>query len=668
MRGRVESHAQNWLRANCSRDEGYPTVLIAILAKQKEAVLPLYLRCIESLDYPKSRISLYVRTNNNTDRTREILWDWVARVKDQYARYLWDDRDLPEPVQDFDVHEWNSLRFRVLGWIRQESMRKTLEWGCDRYFVADCDNYLVPSTLWRLVDLNLPIVAPLLRHTSAESRYANFHGDVDDNGYYRHTEAYDWVLDGKAVGIVQVPVVHCTYLVRSDAIPALTYDDGSARFEYVVFSDSARRHGIRQYVDSRSFYGCLTLDESAESLATAERLMAPSLEPIERDCQTSADPTAVSSEDSMNQEYTRYRLLLADAVRNTPEYPASRFNGKGVVVCGGGKYFTQAWVCINMLRQMGCRLPVELWYLGREELSEAMAQLLQPLGVRCVDATEVAVRHPARILNGWELKPYAIIHSSFEEVLFLDADNVPIVDVTALFDWPEYKQWGAVFWPDYQRLARDRDIWQICNIPFRDEPEFESGQVLVNKRTCWRELQVTMHLNEHSDFYYRHVFGDKETFHMAWRKCRTEYGMTSHPIKTLPGTMCQHDFAGNVIFQHRNLCKWQLSDNVSIDGFRFESTCFELLRQLKSKWNGRCVPSSYRSPLERDAYQKVVRQGTYRYHRVGYDERIMQFKRDGVIGLGSAACEREWMVKQALGTLWLVILGEGRRTCALTRG
>ena len=45
---------------------GQPRVLLAILAKQMEKVLPLYLYCIESLDYPKANIILYVRTNNNS--------------------------------------------------------------------------------------------------------------------------------------------------------------------------------------------------------------------------------------------------------------------------------------------------------------------------------------------------------------------------------------------------------------------------------------------------------------------------------------------------------------------------------------------------------------------------------------------------------------------------
>jgi hypothetical protein len=41
-------------------DQRYSRVLLAVLAKQKEAVLRFYLSCIEALDYPKSSIVLYV--------------------------------------------------------------------------------------------------------------------------------------------------------------------------------------------------------------------------------------------------------------------------------------------------------------------------------------------------------------------------------------------------------------------------------------------------------------------------------------------------------------------------------------------------------------------------------------------------------------------------------
>lgn len=258
------------------RDQPLPKVLLAILAKQKAGVLAFYLRCIEALDYPPDRIVLYVRTNNNTDATADMLEDWLARVGGRYAGVLFDRTDVAEQVQDFAVHEWNSLRFSVLGRIRQESMAQALAQGCDCYFVADVDNFLRPGTLRALVGLGLPIVAPFLKCSQTTSLYANYHERVDGDGYMRASDPYIWLFNQEVRGIVEVAVVHCTYLVRAEVIPRLAYSDGSGRHEYVVFSDSARRAGIAQYLDNREVYGYLTFDE--DSLA-AERLMGAEFAP-----------------------------------------------------------------------------------------------------------------------------------------------------------------------------------------------------------------------------------------------------------------------------------------------------------------------------------------------------------------------------------------------------
>ncbi len=85
-----------------------PRVLMAILAKQKEPALPLYLDCIEALDYPKSSIVLYIRTNNNTDKTEKILRDWVARVGHLYHSVEFDASDVAERVEQDREHEWNA--------------------------------------------------------------------------------------------------------------------------------------------------------------------------------------------------------------------------------------------------------------------------------------------------------------------------------------------------------------------------------------------------------------------------------------------------------------------------------------------------------------------------------------------------------------------------------
>ena len=158
-----QQHPLTEARKLRSRLDGTPRVLVAILAKQKEEFLPLYLECIEALDYPKSSIVLYIRTNNNTDRTEYLLREWVERVGHLYADVEFDARDVETPVEQFGVHEWNATRFRVLGYIRNESLRRIRKHRCDFYFVADVDNFVRSCTLRELVALNLPIVAPFLR-------------------------------------------------------------------------------------------------------------------------------------------------------------------------------------------------------------------------------------------------------------------------------------------------------------------------------------------------------------------------------------------------------------------------------------------------------------------------------------------------------------------------
>ena len=118
------------------------TVFLAILAKQKENVLPLFLKTIWELNYPKDHIVLYVRTNNNTDRTKEILEEWIEGHSAYYKTVLYDGSDIDKNIQQYGVHEWNGERFRALAKIRQESLNVCYDIGCDYYFVVDVDNFI----------------------------------------------------------------------------------------------------------------------------------------------------------------------------------------------------------------------------------------------------------------------------------------------------------------------------------------------------------------------------------------------------------------------------------------------------------------------------------------------------------------------------------------------
>lgn len=279
----------------------------------------------------------------------------------------------------------------------------------------------------------------------------------------------------------------------------------------------------------------------------------------------------------------------ADAfIASLPPYPGG-FAGRGIVICAGGtRLFTNAWVCLHRLRRLGCRLPIQIWHNGTAELDATMEALLRPLGVECVDAEALRHAEGAGRLHGWALKPYALLASPFEDVLLLDADNMPVRNPEYLFRCAPFRRRGAVFWPDYSRLDRDRPAWRMFGVPYRDEPEVESGQLLVRKSVGWAALRLALWYNEHADFYYRFVHGDKETFHLAWRRLGLPYAMPRRPIERLTGTMCQHDFQGQRVFQHRNLDKWDLMGfNRRVRGFIGEREDRALVRQLRERWDGR---------------------------------------------------------------------------------
>ncbi|GIW83171.1 MAG: hypothetical protein KatS3mg105_4978 [Gemmatales bacterium] len=283
-------------------------------------------------------------------------------------------------------------------------------------------------------------------------------------------------------------------------------------------------------------------------------------------------------------------------------------------------------------------------------------------GVECVDAYEVRKRHPHERLHGWELKPYAIQHSPFAEVLFLDADNVPVRDPTFLFETPEYIQHGAVFWLDFGRLGADRLAWRVFGeIPYRDEPEFESGQIVVDKPRRWQALELChWYMQNSNNFFFYHVHGDKEVFHMAWRKLDMPYAMPERGIDALPGVMCQHDFDGERLFQHRNMRKWSFYHNPKTPGFLHEQQCVELVNELKHIWS----PAAQTLATADDVAAMSRLDGKmFEYHRVGYDHRPLKFCRDGTFTEGAAGCEMYWTIRDCQ----MLVAGEqGDLTMTLT--
>jgi alpha 1,2-mannosyltransferase len=234
-------------------------------------------------------------------------------------------------------------------------------------------------------------------------------------------------------------------------------------------------------------------------------------------------------------------------------------------------------------------LPVELFYAGHKEMppevKEQWIKEFRFLNLRDITQIELTQKYPfLPITNykGYQIKPYAILHSSFREVLYIDADNVILESPDFLFESPEYRETGALFWPDFHTMkSTHKKLLQVFGIApdeVRGEVEFESGQMLINKEKCWKALLTVCLVNSDNDdfrsYCYRHTNGDKDTFRLSFRFARAEHTVISrrplpigthfiakiqHEMGSFDVTgMLQHDPQGKPLFVHRTVYEWNL--------------------------------------------------------------------------------------------------------------
>jgi hypothetical protein len=277
-------------------------------------------------------------------------------------------------------------------------------------------------------------------------------------------------------------------------------------------------------------------------------------------------PNAMAEIESRRDEWKEFLETL-------PEYPTGKFSGRGIIIVAGGQYLEPAVVTINMIRKMTSTLRIQVWHLGDEEMTDVHRKVLEPYNVETRDFKDYVgeeMLQPIQANVGmrlFQLKPLAMLHSDLEDILLLDSDNCPVRDPTFLFDSAEFKETGSLFWPDYWRTSLENPIWEIVGRSPVSEWEQESGQLVLNKESAWKAVNLAIHFN--SEFYMKLLNGDKDTFRFSWVAADVPYTMVQTlptPIGTLKElysddqgfcshTMLQHDLSGKPLFVHHNQIK-----------------------------------------------------------------------------------------------------------------
>lgn len=264
--------------------------------------------------------------------------------------------------------------------------------------------------------------------------------------------------------------------------------------------------------------------------------------------------------------WTRFNKMIAREKQRLLAEPLPTGEGNGIVIAGGGRYFPSAYANVRLIRHHGCQLPIELWYLGRDnEMPEEWRKIIEPYGVTCIDADEVNKRNLIRILNGWELKIFAAAHNRFRKFISLDSDCFPMRDPTFVLSDPRFLGAGAVFQRDCAGFEWIKPgVVELFNIPTQPVWDLESGAFSIDKKRWGLALGMTLFLNSYSDLVYKVVYGDKTTPALASLITGQPYAIPMHQPGGGDWGLMQKWFDGSDMWQHRIHLKPSLKEELFV--------------------------------------------------------------------------------------------------------
>eukprot|EP00878_Enallax_costatus_P008903 GHUV01009307.1.p1 GENE.GHUV01009307.1~~GHUV01009307.1.p1 ORF type:complete len:671 (+),score=115.05 GHUV01009307.1:370-2382(+) len=291
---------------------------------------------------------------------------------------------------------------------------------------------------------------------------------------------------------------------------------------------------------------------------------------------------------------------------------ARKAGGKrGIIInAGGPNLITSTTVTLKVLReQLNCSLPVELvWHKPNEMDATTLAAMQSSFGpIIGVNLTEIPwpSHHRPKLhasdrewqhSNKYIGKVMSLTESSFASALFLDADNLPLADPHEFWEDAAFKSQGNLFWPDFWSEKRGSEmqsiVYDMVGLKYPEAADLlsagkghlqhrdtESGQILVDLVRHADVVELALWINTFGDSIYKAVWGDKDTYGLAFAVAGKAHeftqvqvppggGFTWRPNKLLVkstqatvsgyqlAAMVQFDSAGRPAFLHRTMNKF----------------------------------------------------------------------------------------------------------------
>ncbi|GAA6099772.1 procollagen-lysine,2-oxoglutarate 5-dioxygenase 1 isoform X3, partial [Tachysurus ichikawai] len=139
---------------------------------------------------------------------------------------------------------------------------------CEYFFSMDADVVLKNEDMLKiLIELNKPFIAPMM--SKPGRLWSNFWGALSADGYYARSEDYVDIVQGRRVGIWNVPYVSQVYLVRADILrnelksPDL-FQSASLDPD-MAFCSRVRDQGVFMFVTNMHTYGRILNTENYQT-------------------------------------------------------------------------------------------------------------------------------------------------------------------------------------------------------------------------------------------------------------------------------------------------------------------------------------------------------------------------------------------------------------------
>lgn len=283
------------------------------------------------------------------------------------------------------------------------------------------------------------------------------------------------------------------------------------------------------------------------------------------------------SMEKLKEAHTKF----VEVIKENPPQMVFTPGSQGLVSTAGGEYLPVFVISLRMLRRTGTTLPVEVFLADHEEYEAYICEKVLPsLNATCVIMSDVLEKVPHSVdITHYQFKVFAMMLSSFEDILFLDADCFPIHNPEQLFTSEPFRKHGLITWPDFWASSASPLFYQIASqsVPSMTErASSETGELLLSKTTHQLSLLLATYYNYYGPTHYYRLLsqggpgeGDKETFLAAASVMNETFYATSESVQAIGhvkndggidgSAMVQYDPAQDYALTQKGL--WRVKDN-----------------------------------------------------------------------------------------------------------